>query len=283
MGFPDSVKLAVKRKANFTCCWCQDRRNKVDVHHIVPQCEGGSDDEDNAAPLCGSCHDLLGRNPDLRKEIRLRRDHWYGTCFRTVELYQQPPEVDGLTIKVFSLLTKVQSGFVPLSQCIAEALAVAQKTSNRSLEAFCRSELLGWTAEVGKGTDPPTYRLAEVFVSATARINMQSFAWGQNVGSVFEYMRQDSEHFHPKTFALLYPVSWLESQLELQRNADPSKAVWTIESKLRDIDPDTKHPDVPVIGYVRTDILQTILDSIRQELTKHLLGMLPRIEEDSVS
>ena len=77
MPFSEKVKLEVKKRANFTCCWCEDRQRKVDVHHIVPQAEGGPDTIDNAAPLCGSCHDAYGNNPDLRKEIRSRRDHLY--------------------------------------------------------------------------------------------------------------------------------------------------------------------------------------------------------------
>jgi HNH endonuclease len=80
MSFTDQLKLTVKHKANFTCCWCQDHRNKVEVHHIIPESQGGPDTEENAAPLCGSCHDLYGNNPDLRKEIRSRRDHVYESC-----------------------------------------------------------------------------------------------------------------------------------------------------------------------------------------------------------
>ena len=80
MSFSEQLKVTVKRKANFTCCWCQERRNKVDVHHIIPESQGGPVTEENAAPLCGSCHDLYGNNPDLRKEIRSRRDHWYESC-----------------------------------------------------------------------------------------------------------------------------------------------------------------------------------------------------------
>jgi hypothetical protein len=80
MSFPEPMKLELKRRANFTCCWCQDIRNKVEVHHIIPEAEDGPDEEDNAAPLCSNCHTLYGRNPDLRKEIRSRRDLWYETC-----------------------------------------------------------------------------------------------------------------------------------------------------------------------------------------------------------
>jgi hypothetical protein len=80
MPFSEQLKLTVKQKANFTCCWCQERRNKVNIHHIIPESQGGPDTEENAAPLCGSCHGLYGNNPDLQKEIRSRRDHWYESC-----------------------------------------------------------------------------------------------------------------------------------------------------------------------------------------------------------
>ncbi len=74
------MKLEVKREANFTCCWCQDIHHKVEVHHIIPEADGGPDEKDNAAPLCGNYHTSYGMNPDLRKEIRSRRDLWYETC-----------------------------------------------------------------------------------------------------------------------------------------------------------------------------------------------------------
>ncbi len=85
MAFTEATKLNVKKKADFTCCWCNDRRNKVDIHHIIPQADdNSSDEENNAAPLCGSCHDLFGNNPDLRKEIISRRDAWYEKCAKTL-------------------------------------------------------------------------------------------------------------------------------------------------------------------------------------------------------
>ena len=49
----------------------------VDIHHIVPQAEGGPDDIDNAAPLCQNCHARFGANPQKRKQICEMRDWWY--------------------------------------------------------------------------------------------------------------------------------------------------------------------------------------------------------------
>ncbi|MBL1138349.1 MAG: HNH endonuclease [Chloroflexi bacterium] len=80
MSFSEAIKEKVKIRADFTCCWCNDHKQKVEVHHIIPEAASGPDDEDNAAPLCSNCHTLYGGNPDLRKEIRARRDHWYDIC-----------------------------------------------------------------------------------------------------------------------------------------------------------------------------------------------------------
>lgn len=78
MSFGDTVKLSVKRRSHFTCCLCKTLG--VEIHHIVPQEEGGPDTEDNAAPLCPSCHETYGANPQKRKFIREARDFWYELC-----------------------------------------------------------------------------------------------------------------------------------------------------------------------------------------------------------
>jgi hypothetical protein len=90
MPFSESTKSIIKKRANFTCCWCNDRLQKVEVHHIVPQEKNGSDTEDNGAPLCANCHTAYGDNPKYQKEIRARRDHWYETCQRRLEFAWSP-------------------------------------------------------------------------------------------------------------------------------------------------------------------------------------------------
>ncbi len=47
---------------------------------IIPQADGGADTEDNAAPLCPSCHETYGANREKQKLIRDRRDLWYELC-----------------------------------------------------------------------------------------------------------------------------------------------------------------------------------------------------------
>lgn len=68
------------------CCVCHRYKGvKVEVHHIVPQSEGGADDFDNAIPLCFDCHTDAGhynpRHPRgtrfSSRELRTHRDSWY--------------------------------------------------------------------------------------------------------------------------------------------------------------------------------------------------------------
>jgi hypothetical protein len=75
MPFSQALKDQVKRMAAFRCCRCQEIG--IDIHHILPQAMGGSDDIDNAAPLCQNCHARFGANPEKRTEIRQMREFWY--------------------------------------------------------------------------------------------------------------------------------------------------------------------------------------------------------------
>ncbi|MFX0072867.1 MAG: HNH endonuclease [Candidatus Hermodarchaeota archaeon] len=79
MSFSDEIKLKVLYKAHFKCCNCQTFRF-IHIHHIIPKKDGGDDTIENAAPLCPTCHDLLGDNPSKREWIRKKRDFWYQYC-----------------------------------------------------------------------------------------------------------------------------------------------------------------------------------------------------------
>jgi hypothetical protein len=83
MGFSEQVKLEAKRRSAFR--YCIDHKVFVEVHHIIPESEGGPDTLDNAAPLCASCHDLFGGNPEKRKQIRQMRDHWWAPMVQREE------------------------------------------------------------------------------------------------------------------------------------------------------------------------------------------------------
>jgi len=75
MSFPENIRLEVRKKSAFRCCRCHEIG--IDIHHIIPQSNGGSDDIENATPLCQNCHDRFGDNVQKRKEITQMRDWWY--------------------------------------------------------------------------------------------------------------------------------------------------------------------------------------------------------------
>jgi hypothetical protein len=79
VGFSESQKKEERQSSGYKCAWCQQLGSSVEVHHIAPQAEGGSDDLDNAVTLCPTCHSDIGANPKKRSQLRERRD-WIHTC-----------------------------------------------------------------------------------------------------------------------------------------------------------------------------------------------------------
>lgn len=102
MSFAESLKLKVRKRAHFRCCVC--RSIGVEIHHILPTEEYGPDTEDNAAPLCPSCHELYGANPTKRKFVREARDFWYEHCL--IQGTQTGLTTDDLSEALQSVATK---------------------------------------------------------------------------------------------------------------------------------------------------------------------------------
>ncbi len=119
MGFPETVKASVRRKALLQCCLCKSIG--VEIHHIIPEAEGGPDIEENAAPLCPSCHGIYGANPIKRKFITEARDLWYDICSK-----RYAPDADRFE-RLMGLLegtTSVLTGFQDFMNRIAKLDAV---------------------------------------------------------------------------------------------------------------------------------------------------------------
>lgn len=86
MGFSKETRLRALVAAARHCCVCHRYKGvKVEVHHIVSEIEGGSDEFDNAIVLCFDCHCDAGHyntgHPRGSKfsveELRAARDKWY--------------------------------------------------------------------------------------------------------------------------------------------------------------------------------------------------------------
>lgn len=86
MPFGQDVRTKVLLWCDRHCCLCKKPCGmNIEVHHIVPENEGGSDDIDNAIPLCFDCHsEVLCYNVKHPKgtkykpdELKTRREQVY--------------------------------------------------------------------------------------------------------------------------------------------------------------------------------------------------------------
>lgn len=86
MAFDPEVKTKLLLWCDRRCCLCRKKCDVfIELHHIIPQADGGTNDEDNAIPLCFECHARVGHyNDDQPKgnkikasELKARREQVY--------------------------------------------------------------------------------------------------------------------------------------------------------------------------------------------------------------
>jgi hypothetical protein len=177
--------------------------------------------------------------------------------------------------EVAELIALLQAGKVRVSEVVAKALLVAQRARSDPLEWFCRNELAGWTQQEWDRYPggEPTYRLVEAFATVSARVNLQYWGWGRSAAAVFQYMREHPDDFWPLNMMIVEPVSSVESRA----SQASISAVISLTRTLGEFLPDTEKPDVPVAIYVSPDSYIRVLESVRTELTRRLLALLPRV------
>lgn len=86
MAFSKETKIKAMLDSARHCCVCHRYRGvRVEVHHIVPVAQGGTDSDDNAIALCFDCHADAGhynpKHPRGNKfspnELRLAKEVWH--------------------------------------------------------------------------------------------------------------------------------------------------------------------------------------------------------------
>ena len=90
--FPKAVSEDLLVRSGRRCCLCQKAKSgRVQVHHIIPQAEGGKGTAHNGIVLCFDCHSdvhaywgktHMGRS-FTPAELTRRRDNWFETFART--------------------------------------------------------------------------------------------------------------------------------------------------------------------------------------------------------
>ncbi len=88
MSFPTKVAENLLVACNRCCCICHKFKGPdLELHHIVPVAEGGSDDEENGIPLCYECHSAVHaykKNPIGKSysasELKRHKEKWFRGC-----------------------------------------------------------------------------------------------------------------------------------------------------------------------------------------------------------
>ncbi len=135
MGFSPEIAENLLVKSARHCCLCRRYKGtKLEVHHIVPESRGGSDDEENGIPLCFECH---------AEVAAYNEEHPRGRKFRPSELRRHRDQVLSLVAQG-KLLESAQSGLededVELirfySQCFDRPAFQDRFHQEGSMEAF---------------------------------------------------------------------------------------------------------------------------------------------------
>jgi len=123
MAFSSATKEEALVASGRRCCLCRLFKGvRLEVHHIQPPSAGGSNDLDNAIPLCFDCHADVGHyNPDHPRgnrysdtELRRHRDRLYDQI-KSGHLSPAPRQKEWaycryLVCKSFSALSEIVEG-----------------------------------------------------------------------------------------------------------------------------------------------------------------------------
>lgn len=105
----ENTRAKVLARDNYTCLCCKGKRgdHKLEVHHKIFRCNGGSDDEENLATTCHSCHENIHKGiliPKWDKEGTKKGTLSFATQMNSIrkQLLKQYPDA----IETFGYVTK---------------------------------------------------------------------------------------------------------------------------------------------------------------------------------
>src|SRR3990172_23938 len=177
------------------------------------------------------------------------------------------PKVTETTKKLTDLIQKAQSYDNRLSQVVAKTLAFALEIGDAELGNWCSQELSCYQ-DTGKD-NLPSYRYTHVFASP-ALINLQYIGWGGSAPNALSHMKTDTENFVPQNLALTFPVSEIEDRADRFSRNTLLHITVPYEG---DMPEGRARPNVNLYGS--GDTMQRVVESIRSELSRRLIKLLP--------
>ncbi len=182
------------------------------------------------------------------------------------ETITAPTEAGANSCDAATLLATTHSRSTPLSQCIAQALPIAEAERNQSLREFCKDELIGWNLKDRDVSRIPAWRRARIWVSTEARLNLQY--WGFTSHSdIMEYVADDPAFRH-----VGWPIPDPIGIIERNAAGEPGILITMLPQWL--VIPDSPTPDGAAYACAQKEVFQTLLEQIRAEFTKRLLPLV---------
>lgn len=167
-----------------------------------------------------------------------------------------------------TLIATVQDTRVPLSQSLAQALALALCMGNSELAEFCHGEIGGWSmveADQDVNNSRFAYRRVSAHVSVD-QINLEYFALRGGERALFDYFETNRTEFPPLNFLVDRSVAWLEEQAQ---SVQSPMSVFVVCFSAKKLVRDTTLGQV--YAYARSRSCADLLSAIRGELTRRLL------------
>ena len=80
------IRNRILKRDHYTCQYCIKKdqttipisRSKLEVHHIIPRCQGGSDLDDNLITLCIECHKIETKKLYTNNKQQTKIDKFIG-------------------------------------------------------------------------------------------------------------------------------------------------------------------------------------------------------------
>jgi len=125
-GFANT-KAYVLNRDNYTCQYCKGKSkdSKLEVHHIIFRCYGGSDKPENLITLCKTCHDKLHAGKiNLKRNGKVKEQLKHATQMNNIrqQLLRLLPEA----VETFGFITKEHRQLMELpKEHYYDAVAIA--------------------------------------------------------------------------------------------------------------------------------------------------------------
>ncbi len=125
-GFANT-KAYVLNRDNYTCQYCKGKSkdSKLEVHHIIFRCYGGSDEPENLITLCKTCHDKLHAGKiNLKRNGKVKGQLKHATQMNSIrqQLLRLLPEA----VETFGFITKEHRQLMELpKEHYYDAVAIA--------------------------------------------------------------------------------------------------------------------------------------------------------------